>query len=73
VKREEVDRRVKDDQEKYSLKFSEEAKSLCQQVQLSLWISNYTFSLLCYFEHFSQVCHISFECHCSVFLFQTKL
>ena len=32
VKREEVDRRVKDDQEKYSLKFSEEAKSLCQQV-----------------------------------------
>ncbi|PSN40051.1 hypothetical protein C0J52_20197 [Blattella germanica] len=31
VKREEVDRRVKDDQEKYSHKFSEEAKSLCQQ------------------------------------------
>jgi hypothetical protein len=34
VKREEVDRRVKDDQEKYSHKFSEEAKSLCQQVRL---------------------------------------
>jgi len=35
VKREEVDRRVKDDQEKYSHKFSEEAKSLCQQVRFS--------------------------------------
>jgi hypothetical protein len=33
VKREEVDRRVKDDQEKYSQKFSEEAKHLCQQVR----------------------------------------
>ncbi|XP_067007853.1 G protein-coupled receptor kinase 2 isoform X3 [Anabrus simplex] len=32
VKREEVDRRVKEDQEKYSHKFSEEAKSLCQQL-----------------------------------------
>ncbi|KAG8256648.1 G protein-coupled receptor kinase 6 [Homalodisca vitripennis] len=32
VKREEVDRRVKDDQEKYSHKFSEEAKSLCKQL-----------------------------------------
>ncbi|XP_069679336.1 G protein-coupled receptor kinase 2 [Periplaneta americana] len=32
VKREEVDRRVKDDQEKYSHKFNEEAKSLCQQL-----------------------------------------
>ncbi|XP_056636754.1 G protein-coupled receptor kinase 2 [Diorhabda sublineata] len=32
VKREEVDRRVKNDQEKYSNKFSEDAKSLCQQL-----------------------------------------
>ncbi|XP_044271451.1 G protein-coupled receptor kinase 2 [Tribolium madens] len=32
VKREEVDRRVKSDQEKYSSKFSEDAKSLCQQL-----------------------------------------
>ncbi|XP_049779043.1 G protein-coupled receptor kinase 2 [Schistocerca cancellata] len=32
VKREEVDRRVKEDQEKYSHKFSEEAKSLCQRL-----------------------------------------
>lgn len=32
VKREEVDRRVKTEQEKYSNKFSEDAKSLCQQL-----------------------------------------
>lgn len=32
VKREEVDRRVKNEPEKYSNKFSEEAKSLCQQL-----------------------------------------
>ena len=32
VKREEVDRRVKDDTEKYSHKFSDEAMSLCQQL-----------------------------------------
>ncbi|XP_036323633.1 G protein-coupled receptor kinase 2 isoform X2 [Rhagoletis pomonella] len=32
VKREEVDRRVKEDPEKYSSKFSDEAKSLCQQL-----------------------------------------
>lgn len=32
VKREEVDRRVKEDAEKYSSKFTEEAKSLCQQL-----------------------------------------
>lgn len=32
VKREEVDRRVKDDQEKYSHKFTDEAKSLCKQL-----------------------------------------
>lgn len=32
VKREEVDRRVKEDQEKYSHKFTEEAKSLCRQL-----------------------------------------
>lgn len=34
VKREEVDRRVKSDQEKYTSKFTEEAKSLCKQVGL---------------------------------------
>lgn len=33
VKREEVDRRVKEEQEKYSSKFTEEAKSLCKQVR----------------------------------------
>lgn len=32
VKREEVERRVKNDNEKYSSKFSEEAKSFCQSV-----------------------------------------
>lgn len=32
VKREEVDRRVKTEPEKYSNKFSEDAKSLCQQL-----------------------------------------
>ena len=32
VKREEVDRRVKEDQEKYSAKFTEEAKTLCKLV-----------------------------------------
>ncbi|XP_055585465.1 G protein-coupled receptor kinase 2 [Uranotaenia lowii] len=32
VKREEVDRRVKEDAEKYSLKFTDDAKSLCQQL-----------------------------------------
>lgn len=32
VKREEIDRRVKEDQEKYSHKFTEEAKNLCQQL-----------------------------------------
>ncbi|XP_055848139.1 G protein-coupled receptor kinase 2 isoform X1 [Episyrphus balteatus] len=32
VKREEVDRRVKEDPEKYSTKFNDEAKSLCQQL-----------------------------------------
>ncbi|EDV42053.1 uncharacterized protein Dana_GF17785 [Drosophila ananassae] len=32
VKREEVDRRVKEDPEKYSSKFSDEAKSMCQQL-----------------------------------------
>ncbi|XP_058813133.1 G protein-coupled receptor kinase 2 [Topomyia yanbarensis] len=32
VKREEVDRRVKEDAEKYSHKFSDDAKSLCQQL-----------------------------------------
>lgn len=32
VKREEVDRRVREDQEEYSDKFSEEAKDICRQV-----------------------------------------
>ncbi|TDG50428.1 hypothetical protein AWZ03_003017 [Drosophila navojoa] len=32
VKREEVDRRVKEDAEKYSSKFNDEAKSMCQQL-----------------------------------------
>ncbi|CAG9809921.1 unnamed protein product [Chironomus riparius] len=32
VKREEVDRRVKEDAEKYSSKYNEDAKSLCQQL-----------------------------------------
>ncbi|RWS12340.1 G protein-coupled receptor kinase 2-like protein [Dinothrombium tinctorium] len=32
VKREEVERRVKCDQEKYSLKFSEDAKAICQEL-----------------------------------------
>lgn len=32
VKREEVDRRVKEESEKYSSKFSDDAKSLCQQL-----------------------------------------
>ncbi|KYQ49051.1 G protein-coupled receptor kinase 2 [Trachymyrmex zeteki] len=32
TKREEIDRRVKEDQERYSPKFSEDAKSLCQQL-----------------------------------------
>ncbi|XP_039285896.1 G protein-coupled receptor kinase 5 [Nilaparvata lugens] len=32
VKREEVDRRVKEDQEKYTHKFTEEARSLCKQL-----------------------------------------
>ena len=32
VKREEVDRRVREDQEEYSDKFSEDAKDICRQV-----------------------------------------
>ena len=32
VKREEVDRRVRESQESYSSKFTEEAKSICQQL-----------------------------------------
>lgn len=36
VKREEVDRRVKSEPEKYSNKFSEDAKSLCQQLLLKI-------------------------------------
>lgn len=34
VKRDEVDRRVCEDQEEYSEKFSEDAKEICRQVQL---------------------------------------
>jgi len=34
VKREVVDRRVKEEQEKYSHKFTEEAKLMCKQVRL---------------------------------------
>lgn len=37
VKREEVDRRVREDQEEYSDKFSEEAKDICRQVRLKKW------------------------------------
>jgi len=33
VKREEVDRRVKEDAETYSTKFSDDAKSCCMQVR----------------------------------------
>lgn len=32
VKREEVERRVKEEQERYSTKFSEEARTICQAV-----------------------------------------
>lgn len=38
VKREEVDRRVKEQQETYSHKFSEEAKLICQQASSYLLI-----------------------------------
>lgn len=37
VKREEVDRRVREDQEEYSDKFSEEAKDICRQVGVWGW------------------------------------
>lgn len=37
VKREEVDRRVREDQEEYSDKFSEEAKDICRQVRGMRW------------------------------------
>lgn len=37
VKREEVDRRVREDQEEYSEKFSEEAKDICRQVSVRRW------------------------------------
>jgi hypothetical protein len=53
VKREEVDRRVKDDQENYSQKFSEEAKNLCQQVRLPcqcndvVWVNQCIQSMKC--------------------------
>lgn len=35
VKREEVDRRVREDPEEYSDKFSEEAKDICRQVRVN--------------------------------------
>ena len=35
VKREEVDRRVKEDEEKYSSKFTEEAKEICRKVSMN--------------------------------------
>ena len=34
AKREEVERRVKEDQEKYSNKFSDDAKAICQAVSV---------------------------------------
>lgn len=37
VKREEVDRRVREDPEEYSDKFSEEAKNICRQVRVKKW------------------------------------
>ena len=36
VKREEVDRRVKEDQETYSSKFTEDARSACMAVSIQL-------------------------------------
>lgn len=39
VKREEVDRRVREDQEEYSDKFSEEAKDICRQVRIKKLIA----------------------------------
>ena len=36
VKREEVDRRVKEDEPIYSTKFSEDSRSICSQVSISL-------------------------------------
>jgi hypothetical protein len=52
VKREEVDRRVKEDQEKYSHKFSEEAKRLCQQVRICqynvvVWVIQFSQTMKC--------------------------
>ena len=38
VKREEVDRRVREDEEVYSSKFSEDAKSCCKQVNTCLCV-----------------------------------
>ena len=36
VKREEVDRRVKEDEPVYSTKFSEDSRSICSQVSTSM-------------------------------------
>lgn len=55
VKREEVDRRVREDEEKYSGKFSENAKSLCKAVRffflsISVYFSLVSLSFLASFE-----------------------
>lgn len=42
VKREEVDRRVREDQEEYSDKFSEDAKDICRQVCFGVKKLNFT-------------------------------
>ena len=52
VKREEVDRRVKEDTETYTAKFSEDAKTCCQQVCIFLrskhfYIHTKTIELMC--------------------------
>lgn len=47
VKREEVDRRVKEEPEKYSSKFSEEAKSLCKKVRLLVIIVSLRLHIIC--------------------------
>lgn len=72
VKREEVDRRVKNQQENYSVKFTEEAKSLCKQVGnrffksalISAFLCNFCFELhygLCVLTAF---CYLYFSTLC---------
>uniref|UniRef100_A0A7N8YPE4 G protein-coupled receptor kinase n=1 Tax=Mastacembelus armatus TaxID=205130 RepID=A0A7N8YPE4_9TELE len=81
VKREEVDRRVREDQEEYSDKFSEEAKDICRQI-----LGNYPPDLKHYrlflcrnqnnysFHCCSNSSHLScfFRIPCSVFLCQPR-